>query len=254
MIMTAAATVAENRVKGGRLDGLDLTEDAGYAVQAEANQVLAQKLGAVAGLKIGATAEGMRQLLNVPGPIAGEVFAKTVFERQATFRLEDHVRPGIETEIAVRLACDLTPKEAPWSLQTIGEAVAEVMPAIELVDDRYADFKAAGAGTIIADNAFNAASVLGPPRSDWQGLALDALEARTIIDGMTVATGISSELMGHPLNALVWLANRMAELGRTLPKGHFVSLGTITPVQWITAACEVKIEVEGLGGVTVVFA
>ena len=251
--MTIESRVVENRVKGGRLEGLGLDEDTGYTVQADANVVLEQTLGPVAGHKIGATADGMRRLLNVPGPIAGDVFAATVHQGNATLRLADHVRPGVETEIAVRIARDLTPDEAPWTIERIGPVVAALMPAIEIVDDRYADFKSAGAGTIIADNAFNAASILGPETTDWQGLTLDALTARTIIDGEEVATGLSDELLGHPLNALVWLADRYAGLGRTLKAGRFVSLGTITPVQWIAGPCAVEIEVEGLGGVGVVF-
>ena len=252
--MTMVSGVVENRIKGGRLAGLGLDEAAGYAVQADANVVLEQTLGAVAGHKIGATAEGMRRLLNVPGPIAGDVFTKTVHRGSATLRLGHYVRPGVETEIAVRIARDLTPDEAPWTVERIRAVVAAVMPAIEIVDDRYADFKAAGAGTIIADNAFNAGSIIGSETTDWQGLALDRLTARTIIDGKEVATGLSDELLGHPLKALVWLADRYAGLGWTLKAGRFVSLGTITPVQWIAGACEVEIEVEGLGSVGVVFA
>ena len=252
--MVIESRVVENRVKGGRLDGLGLDEAAGYTVQADANVVLEQSLGPVAGHKIGATAESMRQLLNVPGPIAGDVFAETVHRGNATLRLSHYVRPGIETEIAVRIARDLTPDEAPWTVERIRDVVAAIMPAIEIVDDRYTDFKSAGAGTIIADNAFNAGSILGSETTDWQGLSLDQLTARTIIDKQEVATGLSDELLGHPLNALVWLADRYAGLGRTLKAGRFVSLGTITPVQWIAGACEVEIEVEGLGGVGVVFA
>jgi 2-keto-4-pentenoate hydratase len=251
--MTDAARVVASRLDGGRLAGLGLAEDAGYGVQAEANRALEQTLGKVAGHKIGATAEGMRQLLNVPGPIAGDVFARTVHQGHATLRLADYRRPGIETEIAVRIARDLRPDEAPWTVARIGAVVAAIMPAIEVVDDRYEDFKAAGAGTIIADNAFNAGSILGPERADWQGLALDRLTAKTVIDGKGVATGLSDELLGHPLKALVWLADRYAGLGRTLEAGRFVSLGTITPVQWIAGPCKVEIEVEELGGVGVVF-
>lgn len=251
--MTNAEKVAANRLNGGRLEGLDLNEDQGYDVQLAANATLAEKLGAVAGHKIGATAEGMRKLLNVPGPIAGDVFASTVHERKADLRLADYLRPGVETEIAVRINRDLTPDEAPWTRERIASAVEAVLPAIEIVDDRYVDFRSAGAGTIIADNAFNVGSILGRPTTDWQSLPLDKLTARTLIDGREVATGLSDELLGHPLNALVWLADRYAGLGWTLKAGRFVSLGTITPVQWITGPCEVRIQVEGLGGVEVVF-
>jgi len=251
--MAIETSVVENRIKGGRLEALGLDEAAGYVVQADANVMLELSLGPVAGHKIGATAEGMRRLLNVPGPIAGDVFAATVHQGRATLRLADYVRPGVETEIAVRLARDLEPDEAPWTIERITEVVAAVMPAIEIVDDRYVDFAAAGAGTIIADNAFNAACILGAETTDWQNLALDRLTARTIIDDQEIATGLSSELLGHPLNALVWLADSFAGRGRTLRAGRFVSLGTITPVQWLTRPCAVAIEVERLGGVEVCF-
>lgn len=247
--MVIESRVAENRVKGGKLDGLGIDEATGYAVQADANVVLEEALGPVAGHKIGATADGMRQLLRVPGPIAGDVFAATVHAGSAVLRFADYVRPGIETEIAVRIARDLMPDEAPWTVERIADVVTAVMPAIEIVDDRYVDFKAAGAGTIIADNAFNAGSILGAETAAWQDLALDRLTARTLIDGQEVATGMSSELLGHPLKALVWLADRYAGLGRILHAGRFVSLGTITPVQWIAGPCAVTIEVEGLGKV-----
>ncbi len=251
--MTDAGKVAANRLGRGRLEGLGLDEEQGYETQAAANAILAARLGAVAGHKIGATALGMRKLLNVPGPIAGDVFASTVHQERANLRLADYVLPGVETEIAVRIGRDLTPEEAPWTRERIATVVEAVLPAIEIVDDRYADFRAAGAGTIIADNAFNACSILGPETTDWQRLPLDRLTARTLIDGREVGTGLSDELLGHPLNALVWLADRYAGLGRTLKAGRFVSLGTITPVQWIKGACEVRIEVESLGGVEVVF-
>ena len=148
------------------------TLDDGYAVQQRANALLEGRLGARAGHKIGGTTEAMRRYINVPEPLAGEVFASQVHDDGATVRRSDFVRLGIETEIAVRLAHDLPPQPAPYARDDAARAVAGCMASIELVDDRYDDFTAIGGPTQIADNAFDAGVVLGRPRADWQGLDL----------------------------------------------------------------------------------
>ena len=76
----------------------------------------------------------------------------------------------------------------------------------------------------------------------------------TLKDGKQVAEGLSDLLMGHPMDALAWLANRRSDLGLGLEAGSFVSLGSITPVQWVERPGAYRIEVEGLGAVEVSFA
>jgi len=224
-----------------------LSDDEGYALQADANRLLEAHLGPRAGYKIGATTEAMRQLLRVDEPVAGEVFASTVLESGAVLGLDRFVKPGIETEIAVRLEAEVPATHAPYDRQSIAGYVDFLMPSIEIVDNRYEDIAGAGAATFAADNNFNAAIVLGDPVQAWRDLPLDGLQARTLIDGQCVATASSSALMGHPLDALAWLANRYARLGRDLQPGWFVTLGTITPVQWIDRPCEVRIEIDEIG-------
>ena len=243
-----AQVIVGHRLAKSRLPALTgLSEDQGYALQDSANKALEAHLGPRAGYKIGATTEPMRQLLRVKEPIAGEVFASTVFENGAGLVLADYVSPGIETEIALRLEAEVLPDHAPYDRNSIAAYVDFLMPSIEIVDNRYEDFASAGAPTFAADNNFNAAIVLGAPIQSWHDLPLDQLKARTLIDGKEVSAALSSQLMGHPLDALAWLANRFARLGRSLEAGHFVSLGTITPVQWVDRPCQVRIEIEDIG-------
>jgi 2-keto-4-pentenoate hydratase len=233
-----------------RLTGLANLED-GYAVQQRANVVLEPVLGPRVGHKIGATTAAMRRYLNVPEPMAGEVFAGQVHGDGALVRCGDFVRLGIETEIAVRLGRDLPARAATYGRAEAADAVVAVMPSIELVDDRYDDFATVGGPTQIADNAFDAGCLLGQELARWHGLDLAALSARTWKDGELVAQGLGEALLGHPLDALAWLANRRSSLGLGLLAGSFVTLGTITPVQWVTAPATFRIEVEALGEVSV---
>jgi 2-keto-4-pentenoate hydratase len=249
--MVVSARLARRRLP--RLAGLATVED-GYRVQGRANALLEPHLGPRVGHKIGGTTAPMRRYLNVPEPMAGEVFRHQLHPEGATVRRSSFVRLGVETEIAVRLARDLPPRAAPYARADAADAVAEVMPAIELVDDRYEDFAAVGAPTLTADNAFDAGSLLGSPFAGWRRLDLADLAARTFRDGALVAEGRSDALLGHPLDALAWLATRRSSLGLGLAAGTFVSLGSITPVQWVEGSGEWRIEVEALGAVTVAVA
>jgi 2-keto-4-pentenoate hydratase len=243
-----AARIGRRRVE--RLPGVMTLTD-GYAVQQRANDLLERQLGPRAGHKIGGTTEVMRRYINVPEPLAGEVFAGQVHADGATVRSSDFVRLGIETEIAVAIARDLPARAEPYGRDEISEAVGACMASIELVDDRYDDFRTIGGPTQIADNAFDAGVVLGPPRTAWQDLDLAALVGRTWRDGTLVAEGRGEALLGHPLDALAWIATKRAELGLGLTAGSFVTLGTITPVVWVDAPARFTIEIEALGSVGV---
>ena len=252
-LATAAKTVVEARLARRRLERLPALAslDDGYQVQRRANGRLEAALGMRVGHKIGGTTEAMRRYIHAPEPLGGEIFASEVHPDGATVRRSEHVRLGIETEIAVRLAIALPPRPELYGRDEMADAVAAMMAAIELVDDRYVDFAAIGAPSLIADNAFDAGSVLGAPVTRWHGLALDQLTAHTFRDGLLIAEGRSDTLLGHPLDALAWLANSRSRLGLGLAAGTFVSLGTMTQVQWVEEPSLWRIEVEGLGAVSV---
>lgn len=256
VLAATAERVAACRLKREPLPGLDGVASLldGYAVQERANALLAPHLGHRVGHKIGGTTETMRRYIRAPEPLAGEIFEHQVHKDGATVARADFVRLGIETEIAVRLVRPLPPRPSPYTRAEVSEAVGGMMAAIELVDDRYVDFTTVGAATLVADNAFDAGSLLGSPAPDWRRLDLAALAASTFEDGTLLATGRSDALLGHPLDALAWLANHRSALGLGLAAGSFVSLGSITPVHWVTRPATFCIAVESLGevGVTVI--
>lgn len=243
-----AARLGRRRLS--RLDGVMTLED-GYRVQQRANAMLEPHLGPRVGHKIGGTTEAMRRYIHVPEPLAGEIFERQLQPEGETVDRAEFVRLGIEAEIAVRLARDLAPRTAPYTREDAAGAVAALMPAIELVDDRYGNFATIGGPTQIADNAFDAGSVLGAPLADWRDLDLANLTARVFRDGTLVAEGRSDSLLGHPLDALAWIAERRSRLGLGLAAGTFVSLGSMTPVQWADEPAVYRVEVEDLGRVEV---
>ncbi len=223
----------------------------GYAIQQELNrQLTAAGMGDLAGHKIGCTTSVMQAFLNIGQPCAGRIFGSTVMHRHGRVPHSGFVRIGVECEIAVRLQRDLLPRAQAYTQEEVGAAVGEVMAAMELVDERYRDFRTLGVATLIADDFFNAGCVLGEPVRDWQRLDLAALTGRAQINGVEVGVGRGALVMGHPLNALAWLANAQHEHGLPgLKAGELIMLGSVVETKWLNAGDRVRIAIDGLGEV-----
>ncbi len=226
-----------------------LTE--GYAIQGELNTYLIQAgMGELVGHKIGCTTPVMQAFVNINQPCAGRIFSKTVMHGHGRVPRHGFVKIGMECEIAVRLSADLPPQAAPYTRDTVAEAVGEVMAAIELVDERYTDYRELGIATLVADDFFNAGCVLGEPVQNWRALDLAALSGRAYLNGQEIGRGQGSMVLGHPLNALAWLANAQSEHGMLgLKAGEFVMLGSVVATQWLNAGDRVRIALDGLGEV-----
>jgi 2-oxo-3-hexenedioate decarboxylase/2-keto-4-pentenoate hydratase len=219
-----------------------------YRIQDRVHERLtAAGLGPLAGHKIGCTTPVMQAFLAIPSPCAGGVFASTVQYGAGRFRHGDYRQVGVECEIAVRLGRDLGAADAPFDRDRVAPAVAAAMAAIEVVDDRYDNYRALGAPTLIADDFFNTGCVLGAPVSDWQRLELAALEGRMRINGNPVGEGRGGDIMGHPFEALAWLAGLFARRGLSLCAGDFVLLGSVVETKWMAPGDHVEIEIDGLG-------
>jgi 2-keto-4-pentenoate hydratase len=230
-------------------------EAAAYAIQDALHaRLTATGCGALAGHKIGCTTPVMQQFLGIDHPCAGGVFAQTVHQGRGAFRHADLLHVGVECEIAVRLAQDLPAERAPFDRRAVAAAVGACMAAIEVVDDRYEDYRSLDAPTLIADDFFNAGCVLGAPVASWRELDLAALRGRMTINGGEVGTGKGGDILGHPLEALAWLANALAARGRQLKAGEFVLLGSVVETRWVEAGDRVEIEIEGLGPARAEFA
>jgi 2-oxo-3-hexenedioate decarboxylase/2-keto-4-pentenoate hydratase len=218
-----------------------------YQVQALVQQKLAGGYGALAGHKIGCTTPVMQSYLGIDNPCAGGVYAPMTFRGEGSYSFDTLLHPGVECEMAVRLGADLPAHGAPYDRSTVAPAVGAVMAAIELVDDRWLDYKSVDTPTLIADDFFGAGCVLGPPMTGWQGLDLTAVEGAMFINGAHVGSGSGADIMGHPFEALAWLANSMAARGRGLREGEFVLLGSLVETKWVERGDLVTIEQPGLG-------
>ncbi len=226
----AVAALADARRTRTPLAGLPeacrpATLDDGYAVQ---EAFVASCGQAVAGWKVGATAEAIQRLFGIEEPFYGPILAPLVFASPAELPAADFPMRGIECEFAFQLAADFEPRERPYQPDEVAKRVSAPVPAIEVVSPRLDHPIKYGAPSAVADCGVNGALVLGTPSFDWQTLDLASHEVRLEIDGEAKATGTGALVLGHPLNVLAWFVNRYTARGRTLPAGQIVSTGTTT--------------------------
>ncbi len=249
----AARRLAEQRLSLTPIEPLPhgqrpATEEDGYRIQHALTRLLVGSgLGNIAGHKIGCTTPVMQQFLGIPSPCAGEVFEKTVLHRAGRVPRAGFVKPGIECEIAVELGRDIYPQDAPFTRENVANSVAAVMAAIEIVDDRYSDYRTLGVPTLIADDFFDAGCVLGDPVYEWHALDLTRVPGVTYINGFEAGRGTGALVMEHPFEALAWLARSRAARGMGLRKGAFVLLGSVVETRWLESGDDARIEIEGLG-------
>ena len=257
--LAAAQTIASARRDRTPLqplggDAAPQTEAEGYRIQDAIHDLLAADFGALVGYKIGCTSPVMQRYLDIPHPCGGGVFAKGVHQSGAALSANDFVRVGVECEIAVRLGRDLAPSQAPFTADAVALAIEAYLPAIEIVDDRYVDWPTIGAPTLVADDFFAAGCVLGKPLARSAAPDLLAVVGRALINGVEVGQGTGADVLGHPHNALAWLANHLATEDKGLRAGQIVLTGSLVKTVWLNAGDKVVMELEGLGRVEATFA
>jgi 2-keto-4-pentenoate hydratase len=222
-----------------------------YGIQDAFVALRAEKLGALAGYKIALSTAEMQKLMGVDAPQAGVILENTIRRTPARLRAADYVHLIIEFEIAVEIAEDLPAADAPFFRERIAQAVGAVMPAIEVADDRGADYAelAHRPLELICDNGWNEGAVLGHPVPEWKGIDLANARGVVTINGREIGEGRGADAMGHPFNAVAWIADHLAAEGRSLLRGDVVITGSLIRTRPGRPGDLVKFVLEGLGGV-----
>ena len=221
-----------------------------YAIQDAFVALRSDRLGAITGYKVALASAAMRRFVGVEAPQLGTMLESTLHRSPARVRAADYVHLIVEFEIGVQLAEDLPAADAPFTREKIARAVGGVMPAIELADDRNADYAALARQPfeLIADNAWSEGAVLGVP-VDWKGIDLAAVHGVATIDGRSVGEGRGAEAMGHPFDSVAWVANLLASHGRGLLRRDVVITGSLVTSKPARPGELITFSLEGLGSV-----
>jgi len=216
-----------------------------YAAQEALADLWKTERGAVAGLKIATTTKVMQELMGIDHPCGGMIFANRIFPSGASVSLGAFCHVVIECELAVRLSQTLEDIGRPYTRDDVRGAVANVLAALELIEDRNAVYKTTDARTLIADNAWNGGIVIGGERTVPNGFELDALAGRATVNGGERREGACDD----PMGALAWLANLAVERGRPLQADMIVITGSLIQTFQAGPGDHVAFEIDGIGSV-----
>jgi len=221
-----------------------------YAIQDAFVALRSDRLGAITGYKVALASAAMRRFVGVEEPQLGAMLESTLHRSPARVRAADYVHLIVEFEIGVQLAEDLPAADAPFTRERVARAVGGVMPAIELADDRNADYGALARQPfeLIADNAWSEGAVLGVP-VDWKSVDLAAVRGVATINGQPVGEGRGAEAMGHPFDSVAWVANLLASHGRGLLRRDVVITGSLVTSKPARPGDLIGFSLEGLGSV-----
>ena len=220
-----------------------------YNIQDKYVALLRQQAGEPAGYKVGLTSATMQTFCGIDHPIAGVVLVSRLHRSGAQALLKDFGRLGLEFEIAVRIKSDIPATAKTFTAETIAPHIDGVCAAIELIDDRAADYASLDVRSLVADNSWNAGIVLSEFKTAWPDLA--AARGRAAKGGDLIGEGYGRDILGHPFNSVAWLATQLASRGATLKAGEVVMTGSMMKTVFPTEDAHYRFEIEGLGFVEV---
>ena len=216
-----------------------------YDIQDKYVALLRRGGGEPVGYKVGLTSAAMQAFCRIDHPIAGVVLASRLHRSGARIRAKDFGRLGLEFEIAVHIKSDIPATAQPLTAEAIADHIDGVGAAIELVDDRLADYTSLDVRSLVADNSWNAGIVLSNFKSTWPDL--EAVPGRASKDGDLIGEGFGRDILGHPFNSVAWLATQLASRGATLKAGQVVMTGSMMKTVFPAEDAHYRFEIKGLG-------
>lgn len=228
----------------------EITIEDAYQIQ---QQMIARRLAAgerVVGKKIGVTSKVVMDMLDVRQPDFGWLLDGMVYNEGQSIPADSLIQPRAEGEIAFLLKKDLTGPGVTAS--DVLAATEGVMACFEIVDSRIQDWKIRIQDTV-ADNASCGVLVLGDRMVDPRKVDLATCGMILEKNGEIVGTGSGAAALGHPCNAMAWLANTLGRLGISLKAGDIVLSGSLAALIPVKAGDNLRVTIGGIGGCSVRF-
>lgn len=226
-----------------------LTVEHAYAVQKMVREELHEGAGSVV-VKLGLTSRAKQVQMKVGEPIYGWYLPGSGIDAGGSFEVASGIHPKVEPEIA--LVTD-RPLEGPdVTSSEVLAATRSVAPALDVLDSRFIDYRFR-LPDVVADNASASRYVVGAP-IDVATVDIGSVGCVFERDGEVVATASGAAVLGHPAAAVAWLVRKLHEHGENLPAGSTVLAGSLTEALPANAGESVRITIEDMGHLDLLFA
>jgi 2-oxo-3-hexenedioate decarboxylase len=228
----------------------EMTYEDAYDIQWTARAAKEARGTKIVGMKMGLTSQAKMKQMGVPNPCYGYLADYFSYADSAEIKIDELIHPKVEAEIAFVLKSDL---QGPGC--TIADVLAAtdfVMPAVEVIDSRYKDFKF-DLKSVIADNSSSSRYVTGGQAKSIKGLDLKTLGVVMEINGEIVQLGAGAAVLGHPATSIAMLANMLSQRGEILKAGTYILSGAITAAVSVKKGDNVTVKFQELGTVSFKF-
>jgi 2-keto-4-pentenoate hydratase len=182
------------------------------------------------------------------GPFYGPLFKSFMLKDQDTISLQSvGAFRAAEAEFAFRLKAGL-PARSDRTIHTekeIWECIDTVSCAIEIASGRFTGTYTPA--LVLGDYALNGCFVLGEPFY-VKGMKIDdfaSIKATLESNGKNIASDFGSNVLGNPISALTWLANRLNRDGLALKPGQIVITGAVCASKEVSVPGRLTANLEG---------
>ncbi len=240
------------RTPAANPDGLATAD--GECSRAKFQALLARQVGAPVGYKAGLTNPAVQKRFNADAPVWGTLYAPMLLPADSKVDPAFGARALYEADLLVRVSSAAI-NQATTPLQVLA-AIDQVIPFIELPDLVVQAPPKLNGAAIAAINVGARLGVVGAPIPVEATAAfsdrLRDMEVLVMADGAEVDRGKGSDVLDHPLNAVVWLAKDLARQGLALKPGDLVSLGSFSKLMPPKPGLAVQVIYQGLPGTPLV--
>lgn len=226
-------------------------EDA-YAIQ---QAFIAERIAAgrtIKGYKVGLTSKAMQETMGSTEPDFSAMTDDLFVPEDTPLPIARFFRPMIEIEVAFVMKHALSgPGVQPVD---VIRATDFVLPSIEIVDFRVGPGPGMTITDTVADLAACGAAVLGANPRRLDQLDLRTMRGEMLINGEVVQGGLAAAVLGNPVTAVAWVANKLGEFGVTFEPGDTILTGSFVRAMPVKAGDEVVARFDqGLGDVKTMF-
>ena len=224
--------------------------EAAYATQRAFNQLRLDNGQELVGRKSGFTNPTAQAAMGVNVPVSGLLFDVMDVPHRGVVPANEVTAPKIEAEIAFIMGADLDFETI--TLSDVIRAVDYVAPAIEIVNTRIANWEGK-AVDMVCDNVGASHFTIGHKIQLLDQFDVSEAKADILVNGESVGQGAGANVIGSPLNSLLWLANQMAAQGTPIAEGDIILSGSLGPMTPVNKGDTVDVHIEGAGMVSVNF-
>ena len=181
--------------------------------------------GELGGFKIALSSKIQQEHHKINQPVYGGIFKKEIFQSPKSVRLSDYKRLSVEFELAFELSEQIEDLKSGKQIGEIKNYISDVYPALELIEDRKAEYNGLDALSLACDNAWSGGLILGKKIKNWRELDFKKLISTCEWNDESLKS--TSVMDADPFNNLNWLISQLIKRKQVLTKGMLIITGSV---------------------------